>query len=414
MIEILFEELKQFLLVYRLLFATTRKYSPPDVQLESDTRGVRIWACGGDCLLEMWAGHRDDARSVDRFAVPHSMLLTIQTGVDEPVRFSRIGEYLVIDWEERGVPQQNASPVKEYDQSEWPEKLSTTARSTNVLATDHRFLEAMREAAATTDDISTRYALDTIELDGELGTITATDGRHALIQRGFKFPWEGSILIPASKLFKSNPWLRTVQRNRWPIHVWKDEDWFLMQIDQMKIGFRAIDRRFPKTEFLKTNDESAKSILKLDESDAKFFLERVKCLPGRDQDFSPITVDLNGAVMIRAQGVEQDAAVELVLSNSQREGDECVVSTNRNYLARAISMGFRRISIIDSETPAFCNDANRTYVWGLLHGGDVVPRSENVSTVSSPAKLAPVIPRPTRKHRSSKTSSSKRSSSKTS
>jgi len=48
---------------------------------------------------------------------------------------------------------------------------------------------------------ATRYALDHLRLRGSDGQIAATDGRQALVQTKFTFPWEELLLSQASPRF---------------------------------------------------------------------------------------------------------------------------------------------------------------------------------------------------------------------
>ena len=87
---------------------------------------------------------------------------------------------------------------------------------------------------------------------------------------------------------------------------------------------------------------------------------RAKRRPNR-----PITLDLNGQVLIRGKAADQSRATELVLSNSRLEGDAITVNSNREYLLRALRLGFREVHLYGNELPVLCDDGRRQFVWAL-------------------------------------------------
>jgi hypothetical protein len=94
-------------------------------------------------------------------------------------------------------------------------------------------------------------------------------------------------------------------------------------------------------------------------------------------------VDLNGAVVIRAQSVENQCPTELLLSGSTMSGEAMRFNTNRHYLGRAFKMGFREISLYGLEAPAICHDGTRNYIWALLGKDGVIKPSENAIRIDS-------------------------------
>ena len=132
-------------------------------------------------------------------------------------------------------------------------------------------------------------------------------------------------------------------------------------------------------------------------TDAAFLDQAAQRLPGAGEMNSPVTLDLNGAVVIRAKSGEQSSVTDLVLRNSRRQGDELKVSSNREYVRRAIQLGFRELHFRDAEAPAFCRDDNRTYFWAVLGKEAVLKPDASATRIESPsvgrsARVGPTKP----------------------
>ena len=104
----------------------------------------------------------------------------------------------VARWDDRGIPRSKEYPVPD------PAGLPPFPGPPAVFETcPADLLDALAEAALTTDEGSTRYALDCVQLKGDTGEVVATDGRQILIQGGFRFPWDGDLLVRRTPLFAS-------------------------------------------------------------------------------------------------------------------------------------------------------------------------------------------------------------------
>jgi hypothetical protein len=142
--------------------------------------------------------------------------------------------------------------------------------------------------------------------------------------------------------------------------------------------------RFPSVDDNVRSESAATSQLNLATADADFLLPRFDSLPA-DQEFNnPITLDLNGRVTLRAWAEEQRRPLELLLSNSAAKGEPVSVCMNRQYLARALRLGFRRLSVFGREAPVQCDDATRTYLWMSLDGPATPSRVAEPVRIESP------------------------------
>ena len=105
------------------------------------------------------------------------------------------------------------------------------------------------------------------------------------------------------------------------------------------------------------------SIESLEAEFLKVSLERLPC----DDNLQPsITLDLNGQIIVRGKPAGQTRPTELILSRSQWQGDQVAVNMNRQYLARALKLGFREVCLFGPNAPVLCDDGRRQYMWALL------------------------------------------------
>ena len=59
-------------------------------------------------------------------------------------------------------------------------------------------------------------------------------------------------------------------------------------------------------------------------------------------------------------GSENPVSFFTAPDSSHRVGDQLRVLTNREYLARALNLGFHEIGFVDSKSPCVCQDSTRT------------------------------------------------------
>ncbi|MCY2987617.1 MAG: hypothetical protein NTY19_07100 [Planctomycetota bacterium] len=238
---------------------------------------------------------------------------------------------------------------------------------------------ALREAAATTDQQPHRFALSCVQLGGTSGKIVATDGQQALVQSGFTFPWGGDVLVPASGIFGS----RELPADQ-PINVGKTEDWVTFSTGPWAISLkREKEARFPDVTRHIGDPVVAASHLRITDSDGDFLNDALPRLPCEDNTNCPITLDLNGQVLIRGKAADQARATELALSNSRLEGDPITINSNREYLLRALRLGFRDVHLYGRDQPVLCDDGRRQYVFALLNPESPIPSRPDLIRIAS-------------------------------
>lgn len=355
--------------VFRRVFSMNRE-TGPSLVFNGGPRGVCIQARRADSAIEFRQGNEPEPR---QFTLPFKALDAVGAKNDDSVTFQLRDGRVIVQWQDGAVPK-----TTQYDQPEMPEGFP--ALPAEMAKNPPGLLQALKDASATTDPGSLRYALGCIQLRSDRGRIVASDGRQLLVQSGFTFPWPDDILIPANKVFGS-PCLPTDQTT----YVGSSQDWFNMIVGPWTLHLRLNqDGRFPRVEDHIRDAGTALSTLRLADQDADFFTDTIHRLPGDEAENAPVTVDLNGQIAIRAASDDRTHLTEVVLSNSSREGAAVRFNTNRRFLTRATKLGFRNIELAGPETPAHCRDETRVYAWALLGQGDRVKADTPTTRIESP------------------------------
>jgi hypothetical protein len=114
-------------------------------------------------------------------------------------------------------------------------------------------------------------------------------------------------------------------------------------------------------------------------------LGKLRCEDGMDV---PITFDLNGSVVVRCQPAGQPKPLELVLTNSTRDGAQVSFNANRTRLLRALALGLDKLHFASEETPVVWQTGNCRYAWAPFSKEDAIPASEDALRLASPALVA--------------------------
>jgi hypothetical protein len=317
------------------------------------------------------------------FAVPLELIKRCEGTKDEPVTLELADREVITRWADAGIPQ--VIPFQRLEPAELPPMPVEMADS------GADFLAAIQAACETTDPDSVRYALGCVQLRGSDGSITATDGRQLLIQRGFAFPWDDAVLVPACRVFGCK---EVAQAG--PISIGRTDDWVTFTAGPWTIHLKIQkDARFPKVDDYVPAPSSAKAVVRLDAGDAAFLSDAIHRLPCGDSQNHPVTLDLNGRVILRSRGSDGMPTTDLVLTGSRLEGEPLRACTNRRFLARAVELGFDAVELRSAEEPVCCRDERRTYVWALLSKESTLKPDENAVRIESPGPSAS-NPRPRR------------------
>ena len=151
---------------------------------------------------------------------------------------------------------------------------------------------------------------------------------------------------------------------------------------QVKLGKEL---RFPNVAHHLQSPTSAVARLQIAPADAQFLDQSLPGLPGNDDTYRAITLDMNGQIAIRARGEDQPQPTELLLGQSERIGDPLRISTDRRYLTRALRLGFRELLFYAANAPIQCTDETRHYLWAVLEPDSAIKPSAKAIRVASPA-----------------------------
>ena len=274
-----------------------------------------------------------------------------------------------------------ASPGRSSTTGQNPVKIPLSFPAAPVAWTENPLplLAALRDAFDTTDIESSRYALGCIQLRGKAGEIAATDGHQMLLQCGFHFGFDEELLVRRTSAFhgKVMPTGQAVQAGRTETHV------------AIRIGgwtfWLAIEKegRFPRVEHIIPAASSASTTLELASVDAEFLAANVNRLHTRPEERA-VTLDLNGAIAIRAKDMDAAKPVEMILCNSTRTGEDVRINTDHRFLVRAAEMGFRQLSLYGPNGAVLARDDQRSYLWMPLGSDNLVLPSDDCLRIESP------------------------------
>ena len=342
----------------------------PCIRLIATADSLRMHITNGHTAVEYRCAGQFDATDI---SVPFQLFTDCDAKSDTPVTI-RMEEpnRLVATWNDRGVPQQ-----RNYDFPATPPEMATL--SCEFSTNDPGLLVALREAKATVDASSSRYSLDCLQLKGATGTIVATDSRQLLLQTGFQFPWQEDLLMRATDVFASRE-----LPSESPVEIGRTEQGITVRIGEWTIHHEIDSQgRYPKLNHVIPASDAIATRMQIDATDAKFLTDTVNRLPADELTDRPLTVDLNGSVAVRARNDEQSPMTELILSRSQRIGNQLRLQTNRAFLVRALQLGFREIGFVDAHSPCICQDATRTYMWMLLENKGALEPNANALRIDS-------------------------------
>ena len=388
----------------RLLAKQIRSVFRRALQISASQADQVVWLVADDSGLHIRAqSHRGIAEyHLPGAATPGSIPVTMEAlaacegaRANETVSVERRADGVVaLNWSDRGVPQQFRLDANELHPEPPPALPETWGSNPPSL------LGAMDEAMRIAPNDATRFALNCVQLRPGDGRIAVTDSRQLLVHSGFTFPWAGDMLVQRSPVFRcqelvsEQPVAVGVTANHCAFRTGAWTLWLLLE----KQG------RFPTFEGVIPAADTAKTRLRLTDEDVNFLVNVVPRLPKEDPTNPRVTLDLNGSVSLLARGTEPAPVTQLILSNSQRQGDEVRLDTDRQFLVHAVQLGFREIELRGPESPAVCRDEQRIYLWtpiaeqpAIVVGADTV-RLTSPLTTSTSHRLARHLPPARRQH----------------
>ncbi|QDU09626.1 hypothetical protein [Gimesia aquarii] len=367
----------------RGLGITSRQTGPP-VEFLVDQHHLRIRTSNQQVALE----YRLPAEGLENqhLVAPFGLLRCCYGPQSDLVQIQREGKAIQVEWQEAGIPQ-----LMEYPTAacvEFP------ALPDHFELNESRLMVALGDVCETVTTDSARYALDHLQLRGSAGQVISTDGRQLLVQEGFQFPWEEEFQIPANRLLCS----REMGRGK-SVEVGKTAEWVALRSGPWTIWLRINEKaRFPDVMELVNQSPEAIASLQVSDEDAEFICAALKPKPFHQADSGKVTLDLNGDVTVCAREAGQGQQLDYILCRSEQSGEHLRANMSRHYFRRALQLGFRTISLSGSDTPAFCRDEHRIYVWALFAQVDALrPQSDAVRIESTSVSQPPTRSRTKRK-----------------
>lgn len=351
----------------------TRTSGGPIVTCLGTPEGLRMQCSSPDVAIEYYEPGPCD---IETIRLPLTALETCEGRNDAPVTLEALTDQrALLSWVDHGVPRQH-----EVDQPK-PSTQSFPTQPTKYETNAAAVWADLREAVATTDPQSSRYALGCLHLRGRSGRIEATDGRQVLVGSGVRFGFEDEVLVPGSKLLGCSE-LDFAK----PFGIGRAGEWIGLSIDNWTILLRIQkEGRFPKIDDVIPPPRTNQARLDLSVGDAKILCNVLPRLPSDHPIFSPLTLDLNGQVLLRVREAESSRPTQLELHDSRTEGRPLVLNMNRGYLARALRLGFRTLYCFGTEAPILCDDGRRRYLWAVLDSKSAIPRHDHPVQVIPPA-----------------------------
>jgi hypothetical protein len=133
-------------------------------------------------------------------------------------------------------------------------------------------------------------------------------------------------------------------------------------------------------------DGEVSTRLRLDPADARFLGSALDRLPGGDDQHSPVTLDLNGRIAVRASAADQPQQVtELILDRSRYTGDPQGIVTNRAFVEPALRLGLTEFGFAGFDSPFVCRDDRKTLTVQPLGAGSPLEADAQVTRIESSA-----------------------------
>jgi hypothetical protein len=228
-------------------------------------------------------------------ALPLDALADFEGRDDSPVELEAVAaDRTVARWSDRGIPQTREYEVVPIDGlTPFPDPPAEWSDA------PPGFLDALAEASAIACHGNTRYALGCAQLRHREGghEVVATDGGQLLIRGGFTLPWDGDVRVNRTPPFGS----RALRDG--PLSLGRTETHVVFRAGARTVTLEVREGdRFPDVDRAPPAEATPLTRLALDPDDAVFLGAVLDRLPGGDAFNTPVTVDLNGRVAVRARG----------------------------------------------------------------------------------------------------------------
>jgi len=345
-----------------------------DMQVHASPEGCVVSASYGDRKLSCHVPISKDDSPIDQsVTLPHELVdqLCLATASVElgEVESTENGSRFTVRWQ-HGVVNRQA-------ELDLVTPTDSVASNTGLSAVPNRFLVVLAQAGEIADNSSMRYALDCIELDGQFGTVAATDGRHMVRFDGFVFPWQPErILFRRNRLFK----LKELT-GMGDVRLGVQNDTLTIAVGPWHFEV-PIERtvKFPTTAQVIPNRQRSSYRVRLNPHDLAPLANCLSQLPGSDEDKQPgsdedkqpgsdedklpVIIDLNGHVAIIGKYNTADQATGCPeLDRSLHIGPDYRVGICRQELVQAVKLGIDSLFFYGPGVPVLACGPQVQFVW---------------------------------------------------
>lgn len=286
----------------------------------------------------------------DLLVLPATVLAEVEGGTDEAVTLEReAGLRSTVQWhagKPRTLPIELILPGRQHELPVPPALVPVPAR----------LLAALHECGRTAAKESGRFALSKVQIQGKAGRVVGTDGKVAILWRGFDFQFPDDVLVPALPVFGARPLARVTE-----VEIGRSATHLVVGAGPWSVA-TPTDARGKYPDVAGVVPRAAPTTVVIDESDAAALLPVLPGLPGGGHELRPVTIDAGNGVHVRGQtqgGEKSGETRDVSLAHSTASGPAAHAVLDRRVLARALGLGCRTLRLAPDKPVAF-------------EGGDVV------------------------------------------
>jgi hypothetical protein len=242
----------------------------------------------------------------------------------------------------------------------------------------HLVLAALHEAGRTAAREQVRYALTRTQVRGSAGTIVATDGKQALVQGGFTFPFPEDVLVPAIPVFgcKELAGQNEVRIGMTASHlVVMAGPWTVWLLIDREGRFPDVEGAMPRSRLTTTLELQLPSAV----------LDGLRKI--ETGDAASLTLELGPTVLVRAARADGAPPVEIAIPGATVQGPPLRVAVQRSHWLRALALGLGRFKFTGADRPWIACDATRTYLAAALDPASAIGSDQSQA-------VAPLSPLP--------------------
>jgi hypothetical protein len=148
---------------------------------------------------------------------------------------------------------------------------------------------------------------------------------------------------------------------------------------------RQLEGSFPNIDSVISSADQIIATARLAPTDIALLRQSLGKLRSEEGMGVPVTLDHNGSVTIRCLPAGQPKQLELVLTNSTREGAPVSFTANRTRLLRALELGVDSLHFAGDDTPVLWQAGNCYYAWAPFGKDDTIAAGSDAIRLASPA-----------------------------